>query len=61
MEKTATRNRLSRPMQQMGMSFPSRERILETKTRAEVIALLGRLVLEAARRGIADEVRDDAP
>jgi hypothetical protein len=45
----------------MRMAFPTRGRIVEPKTRAEVVALLGRLLLEAARRRAADEVGDDAP
>ena len=36
------------------------ERILDPKTRTEVVALLGRLLLQAAR-GSEGEVRDDAP
>jgi hypothetical protein len=59
-EQPVTRDRASRPMQQMGIAFPTRERILEPKMRAEVVSLLGRLLLEAARRGTG-EVHDDAP
>jgi hypothetical protein len=48
------------PALQMGIAFPSREMILEPKMRDEIVALLGRLLLEAARRGSEGEVRDDA-
>jgi hypothetical protein len=44
----------------MGIAFPSREMTLDPKTRHEVVVLLGRLLLEAARRGSEGEVRDDA-
>lgn len=53
-------DRTTPPTLQMGIAFPSRERILDAKTRSEVIALLGRLLLEAARRGSVSEVHDDA-
>ena len=46
---------------QVEIAFPIRERILDPKTRNEVIALLGRLLLEASQRGNEHEVRDDAP
>jgi hypothetical protein len=44
----------------MGIVFPARDRILDPKTRAEVVALLGRLLLEATQRGSEGEVHDDA-
>lgn len=59
-ERPTTPDRPSRPMLQMGIAFPIKERLLEPKTRAEVVALLGRLLLEAARRA-AGEARDDVP
>lgn len=37
------------PLLQMGIAFPSKERILDPRTRDEIVALLGRLLLEAAR------------
>jgi hypothetical protein len=45
----------------MGIAFLTRETILDPKTRAEVVALLGRLLLEASRQGSESEARDDAP
>jgi hypothetical protein len=44
----------------MGITFPTTERLLDPRTRHEVVALLGRLLLEAARRRSEGEVRDDA-
>lgn len=58
-KRTSTRHRSSSPLLQMEIAFPTRERILDPKTRAEVVALLGRLLLEAARRG-EGEVGNDA-
>lgn len=61
-ERPATLDRSSRPMVQMDIAFLPQEKLgLDPKMRAEVVALLGRLLLEAARRDTADEVRDDAP
>ena len=59
-ERPAVLGRASRPMLQIGIAFPTRERILDPKTRTEVVALLGRLLLEVARCA-TDEARDDAP
>jgi hypothetical protein len=44
---------------QIGIAFPRKERILDPKTRAEVVAVLVRLLLGAAR-GRSGEVHDDA-
>jgi hypothetical protein len=44
----------------MGIAFPSSERILDPKAREEIVALLARLLLEAARRDSEGEVHDDA-
>lgn len=60
-ERPRVRDRSTNASLQMGIAFPSRERILDPKTRSEVVALLGRLLLEAARHGIEGEVGDDAP
>jgi|HubBroStandDraft_1064217.scaffolds.fasta_scaffold180333_2 hypothetical protein len=60
-ERPAVIDRASHPTLQMGIAFPTRERILDPKTRAEVVALLGRLLLEAAQRDVDGEARDDAP
>jgi hypothetical protein len=59
-ERPRVRDRSTRPTLQMGIAFPMREKILDPKTRTEVVALLGRLLLQAAR-GSDGEVRDDAP
>jgi hypothetical protein len=48
-------------MVQMGMPFTIKESILDPKTRAEVVALLARLLLDARARRSEGEVRDDAP
>ncbi len=60
-KRSRVRNRSIDSTSQMALAFPTRERILDPKTRAEIVALLGRLLLEAARRGSEGEVRDDAP
>ena len=60
-ERPRVRDRSIGPTLQMGIAFPARERVLDPKTRAEVVALLGRLLLQAARCGNEGEVRDDAP
>jgi hypothetical protein len=60
-ERPRPRDRSTSPTPQLGIAFPTTERILDPKSRAEVVALLGRLLLEAARRCSEDEVRDDAP
>jgi hypothetical protein len=60
-ERPRVRDRSTSPTLQMGIAFPTREKILDPKTRTEVVALLGRLLLQAARRGTEGEVRDDAP
>ena len=62
MEKSASRRkRSSSPPRQMGITFAAQDQILDPKTRSEVVALLGRLLLQAARRSVEGEVRDDAP
>ncbi|HLZ09253.1 MAG TPA: hypothetical protein VKT80_11730 [Chloroflexota bacterium] len=60
-KRARDRNRSTGPTLQMGLAFPTRERILDLKTRAEVVALLGRLLLEAAQLGSEGDVRDDVP
>lgn len=59
--RTSVRDRSSSPSTQMGIAFLTRERILDPKTRVEVIALLGRLLLDAAQPRSEGEVHDDAP
>ena len=59
-ERPRVRDRSTSPTSQMGIAFPTREKILDPKTRTEVVALLGRLLLQAAR-GSEGEVLDDAP
>lgn len=59
-KRRAVLERLSTRTRQIGIVFPTRESILDPKTRAEVVVLLGRLLLEAARRESESEVRDDA-
>lgn len=60
-ERPRVRDQSTSPTLQMGIAFPTREKILDPKTRTEVVALLARLLLQAARRGTEGEVRDDAP
>jgi hypothetical protein len=60
-ERPRVRDRSTSASLQMGIAFPTRERILDPRTRSEVVALLGRLLLEAARHGSEGEVGDDAP
>ena len=59
-KRPRVRDRSTSRTVQMGIAFPTREKILDPKTRTEIVALLGRLLLQAAR-GSEDEVRDDAP
>jgi hypothetical protein len=58
-KRPGVRDHSSSPSQ-MGIAFPNRQRIVDPKMRAEVVALLGRLLLQAARRGSEGEVHDDA-
>jgi hypothetical protein len=51
--------RSSRPVLQMGIAFPETKLPVDPRVRIEVVALLGRLLLEVARRD--SEVGDDAP
>ncbi len=51
--------RLSHPTLQMGLAFPTKC-LRDPKARAEVVALLGRLLLQVARTQSEDEVHDDA-
>jgi len=61
MEKSSSRrNRPSSPPLQMDITFAAKDRILDARTRSEVVALLARLLLQTARRSIEGEVRDDA-
>jgi hypothetical protein len=59
-KRPSVRDRSSRPPSQIGIPFLIRQCILDQKTRTEVVALLGRLLLQAARHGIDGEVDDDA-
>ena len=60
-KRPCVRVRSTAPSLQMGIAFPSREMILDPKTRGEIVSLLGRLLLEAAQLGSEGEVHDDAP
>lgn len=61
MKKSASpRSRASSPPLQMGIMFAAQDQILDPRTRSEVVALLGRLLLQAARRSGEGEVHDDA-
>jgi hypothetical protein len=60
-KKHRARNRLASPMLQMTMALPIRERNMDPKTRAEVLGLLARLLLNAVAQRGGDEVNDDAP
>jgi hypothetical protein len=51
--------RSSHPLLQVGIAFPTRG-TLEPRVRAEIVALLGRLLLQAARAELEGEVSDDA-
>lgn len=59
-KRPSARDRSSSLPLQMGIAFPTKQRTLDPKTRTEVVALLGRLLLEAARRGRESEAHDDA-
>jgi hypothetical protein len=59
-KRPRVRDRSTTPTLQLGIAFPNKERILDPKTRDEIVALLGRLLLDATRREKASEVHDDA-
>ena len=48
------------PAPQMPIIFPTKD-ALDHQKRADVVALLGRLLLQVARADEGSEVRDDAP
>ena len=60
-KRTPLHEQPSSQPQQTAIAFPTKDRMVNPKMRSEVIALLGRLLLEAARRGNQSEVGDDAP
>ncbi len=61
MKKSACRTkRAANPPRQMAIMFAAGDQILDPKTHSEVVALLARLLLQAARRSVESEVRDDA-
>ncbi len=52
-------DRASHPKKQLGIAFPTKG-VLDSKARAEVVALLGRLLLQVARAHSEREGHDDA-
>jgi hypothetical protein len=59
MAKRAGLLRASNPKKQMAIAFPKKG-ILEPKAHAEVVALLGQLLLQVARAHSEHEAHDDA-
>ncbi len=59
-ESASRRKRQPKPPRQMGITFAVQDQVLDPRTRSEVVALLARLLLQAARRGTEAEVHDDA-
>ena len=59
-KRDPVRERSSILQLEIGMTVPMRVRILDPKTRTEIVALIARLLLEAARRNGEREVGDDA-
>ena len=59
-KRPALLDRSSLPASQMGIAFPTKG-TLDPKVRAEIVALLGRLLSQAARAELEGEVNDDAP
>lgn len=59
-ENASRRKRLSRLPRQTGFTFAAQDQKLDPKTRSEVVALLGLLLLEVAQRSVESEARDDA-
>jgi hypothetical protein len=61
MEKSASRRkRASNQQKQLEITFAVENKILDRKTQSEVVALLARLLLQAAQRNVEQEVRNDA-
>lgn len=61
MEKSASRRkRASNPQKQLEITFAVESKILDRRTQSEVVALLARLLLQAAQRNVEQEVRNDA-
>ena len=58
-KRPACLDRSSHLASQMGIVFPTKG-TLEPRVHAEIVALLGRLLLQAARAGLEGEVNDDA-
>jgi hypothetical protein len=58
-KRPALLERSSHPLLQVGIAFPTRG-TLEPRVRAEIVALLGRLLFQAARADLEGEVSDDA-
>jgi hypothetical protein len=44
----------------MEIAFVVEAKVLDPRTRSEVVALLARLLLQAVQRSLDEEVRDDA-
>ena len=60
MEKSAShRKRASHPSKQREITFAVESKVLDRRMQGEIVALLARLLLQAAQRSI-EEVRDDA-
>jgi hypothetical protein len=60
MEKSAShRKRASNPSKQLEITFAVESKVLDRRMQGEIVALLARLLLQAAQRSI-EEVRDDA-
>jgi hypothetical protein len=59
-ESASRRKRPSSPPKQMGIKFAVEDRVVDPRMRSEIVALLARLLLQAARRSVEGEVRDDA-
>jgi hypothetical protein len=58
-KRPALLDRTSHPASQMGIAFPTKG-TLEPRVRAEIVALLGRLLFQAARAELESEANDDA-
>jgi hypothetical protein len=58
-KRTLLLDRSAHPAPQMGIAFPTKG-TLDPRVRAEIVALLGRLLLQAARAEREGEVTDDA-
>ena len=58
-KRTLLLDRTAHRASQMGIAFPTKG-ALDPRVRAEIVALLGRLLLHAARAEREGEVNDDA-